>query len=62
MKRGRNELCSCGSGQKYKKCCLAKDEANEKEALERTRRPENVMGGKATVFNHAIDRVRAYDK
>lgn len=24
-KLGRNDLCSCGSGQKYKKCCLAKN-------------------------------------
>ncbi|MDT8389469.1 MAG: SEC-C metal-binding domain-containing protein [Lentisphaeria bacterium] len=23
---GRNEPCRCGSGRKYKKCCLAKDE------------------------------------
>ena len=22
-KTGRNENCSCGSGKKYKKCCLA---------------------------------------
>ncbi len=22
---GRNEPCHCGSGKKYKKCCLAKD-------------------------------------
>ncbi|MEI6984764.1 MAG: SEC-C metal-binding domain-containing protein [Rhodospirillaceae bacterium] len=21
VKIGRNELCSCGSGKKYKKCC-----------------------------------------
>src|SRR5215831_2474099 len=27
MKIGRNEPCPCGSGKKYKKCCLAKDEA-----------------------------------
>ena len=27
MKVGRNDPCPCGSGQKYKKCCLAKDEA-----------------------------------
>lgn len=27
MKVGRNDPCHCGSGQKYKKCCLAKDEA-----------------------------------
>jgi len=26
MKAGRNEPCPCGSGKKYKKCCLAKDE------------------------------------
>lgn len=24
MKPGRNELCPCGSGKKYKKCCLGK--------------------------------------
>ena len=24
-KTGRNDLCRCGSGQKYKKCCEAKD-------------------------------------
>jgi len=26
-KMGRNEPCHCGSGKKYKKCCLAKDQA-----------------------------------
>lgn len=24
---GRNEPCPCGSGRKYKQCCLPKDEA-----------------------------------
>jgi len=23
-KKSRNELCSCGSGKKYKKCCIHK--------------------------------------
>jgi hypothetical protein len=27
MKLGRNEPCHCGSGKKYKRCCLAKDQA-----------------------------------
>jgi hypothetical protein len=27
MKIGRNDPCPCGSGNKYKKCCAAKDEA-----------------------------------
>lgn len=26
MKKGRNEPCYCGSGKKYKKCCLSKKE------------------------------------
>jgi len=29
---GRNQPCPCGSGKKYKVCCLAKDEAAELEA------------------------------
>lgn len=31
----RNEPCSCGSGRKYKQCCLAKDEALAREAREK---------------------------
>jgi hypothetical protein len=26
-KAGRNELCTCGSGKKYKKCCGIKQDA-----------------------------------
>ena len=26
-KIGRNDLCTCGSGQKYKKCCESKERA-----------------------------------
>ncbi len=33
MKTGRNDPCPCGSGQKYKKCCEAKDDAQRAEAL-----------------------------
>src|SRR5882724_9551794 len=28
---GRNESCPCGSGKKYKKCCLERDEALARE-------------------------------
>ena len=28
---GRNDPCPCGSGKKYKKCCLAADEAASRE-------------------------------
>lgn len=34
-KRGRNDPCGCGSGKKYKKCCLSKDQQKE-----RVRSPE----------------------
>jgi tetratricopeptide (TPR) repeat protein len=30
-KIGRNDPCPCGSGKKYKRCCLPADERNERE-------------------------------
>jgi hypothetical protein len=30
VRTGRNDPCPCGSGKKYKKCCLAKDEAAQR--------------------------------
>jgi tetratricopeptide (TPR) repeat protein len=30
-KIGRNDLCPCGSGKKYKRCCMARDEAVARE-------------------------------
>jgi tetratricopeptide (TPR) repeat protein len=29
VRPGRNDPCPCGSGKKYKKCCLARDQAAE---------------------------------
>lgn len=34
MKLGRNDPCHCGSGEKYKKCCLVKDEATRLAEIE----------------------------
>jgi tetratricopeptide (TPR) repeat protein len=31
-KIGRNDPCACGSGKKYKKCCMANDEAAARAA------------------------------
>jgi hypothetical protein len=33
MALGRNEPCHCGSGKKYKKCCLDQDQADARAAL-----------------------------
>ena len=32
-KIGRNDRCPCGSGKKYKQCCLAKDEAADRSTF-----------------------------
>ena len=32
-KPGRNDRCPCGSGKKYKQCCLARDEAAERDGM-----------------------------
>jgi hypothetical protein len=39
---GRNEPCHCGSGKKYKHCCLAKD-----EEADRARRAEQAAAAPA---------------
>jgi len=39
-KVGRNEPCPCGSGKKYKKCCLPKDEARARAAAAAARQAE----------------------
>lgn len=51
---GRNDPCHCGSGRKYKQCCLAKDEAEARaaraKALEEAPAPpaEGAEGAAAT--------------
>ena len=32
MKVGRNDPCQCGSGKKYKKCCMDKQNLNQNTA------------------------------
>ena len=34
MRVGRNEKCPCGSGKKYKKCCLLKKRVLEQSQFE----------------------------
>jgi hypothetical protein len=49
---GRNEPCPCGSGLKYKKCCLRADQSKAREALlaekaselNRENRPHSIHG------------------
>ena len=34
-KIGRNDLCHCGSGKKYKKCCMTKDKEEKETFLQK---------------------------
>jgi hypothetical protein len=36
---GRNDPCHCGSGRKYKQCCLEKDEAAARAASDKATEP-----------------------
>lgn len=49
MKVGRNDPCPCGSGRKYKKCCLAADEAAARSARAEAREEPS--------SNHGTDKV-----
>ena len=51
---GRNDPCSCGSGKKYKKCCLLKQEANPYNPEEKERLLKK--------FNKAIENLPGYSQ
>jgi len=41
---GRNDPCPCGSGKKYKKCCMLKETSVDLEAFRASRTEENLRG------------------
>jgi len=49
-KIGRNDLCPCNSGKKYKKCCMERDEAAARAA--RPAQPEAVPAGLASLARY----------
>jgi hypothetical protein len=54
-KVGRNESCPCGSGKKYKSCCIAADDAE-------TARTANLQAIKQSAYADAISSFKAMDK
>lgn len=58
-KTGRNDPCPCGSGKKYKHCCLKKDEAAEHEALAAISQATQERGGPPPRF---ADLVKIVDR
>jgi hypothetical protein len=74
MNIGRNDPCPCGSGKKYKKCCLAKDEearreeaakapvsTTEPEAPNRKARPKPPPDPRVEAWNARYDEFEAGD-
>jgi hypothetical protein len=56
-KVSRNAPCPCGSGLKYKHCCLTRDEERDRQQQELDqRRSVDVMEGPAETFHRAFDR------
>ena len=53
-KIGRNDPCPCDSGKKYKKCCLANDEAAARAA--RPAQPAAVPARGPSLASHARER------
>ena len=50
VRPGRNEPCHCGSGRKYKQCCLDKDESEARIAYAKAaaEAPESVDAPRAS--------------
>lgn len=52
MKIGRNDPCPCGSGKKYKKCCLDKEKFDDSNAYQK--RYFELKGKNAENFVHSL--------
>src|SRR5258708_19711611 len=55
-KVGRNDPCPCGSGKKYKRCCLEKDETAERTFAATASVPQRQIG---TVAAEIAERLAA---
>ncbi|MHA7817172.1 MAG: O-linked N-acetylglucosamine transferase family protein [Pseudohaliea sp.] len=59
MHTGRNDPCPCGSGRKYKKCCLARETAAPAAASQvAPRREDPVAAAKQALARGQLDRAR----
>jgi len=54
VKIGRNDPCPCGSGKKYKKCCLPQHEAEE-QLMQSLNEPETLSDKYMTVQEYTAE-------
>jgi len=59
IKTGRNDPCPCGSGRKYKHCCMAAASADERAARSETMSVRQTLG--AALAHHQAGRLREAD-
>ena len=57
---GRNDPCHCGSGRKYKHCCLAKDEAAAREVRAKTAAEETGSASESSTAPAAPARQKSH--
>jgi len=55
-KPGRNAPCPCGSGKKYKMCCLKREVESENDLVPTPAKPIESTPPKPTFFESGIDR------
>jgi hypothetical protein len=56
---GRNEPCHCGSGKKYKHCCLRKDEAKASAARKKAASKQSADAAEAAESGEAASAAAA---
>jgi len=62
-KTGRNDPCPCGSGKKYKQCCLRTEEEIEREAVAAlSRAQKNGSGGYSDLVKTADQLAADYEE
>ena len=54
MKLNLNDLCHCGSGKKYKKCCLSKNDEQRTLASQQIKKPKQVLPKQGVVKDDVI--------
>jgi TolA-binding protein len=59
MKISRNDPCSCGSGRKYKHCCLEKDEASRRAEREAS---NAALAAEVQASRTVVDRFKASEQ
>jgi tetratricopeptide (TPR) repeat protein len=58
-KTGRNDPCPCGSGKKFKQCCLKKEEEAEREAMAALTEARKKGSGSFSDLEETLDRLEA---